>query len=457
METHRRKVPVGIRPAAGHVPSTVFNKSSIREANGNGYSNDNSIYIDERKSQRRAQNQLRHEEKMRDLEMLNNYNPWGKPGGGAPRNSGPHMMKLDKSLNDSDKANGSLVEYLSKPGGGAPLRTESGNPIGVVHVHPDIRNTREHLNEEAKKKTVVNGVAVPPPCDHDEPRFHKAQLLGGREKTSENVKNNLKERLSKQVDEKRASMQIEKDDGNTQDADWLHGKVGFIQRNSSGKIMRSEPLPMRGADGIREYYDDIGDRGIVEMLGKPGPGVAVRTESGKVYSQPRGVPRNLDDPFRPGQNKSPVNQVFPVDIEHEAKERAWKRHPAQPPHFNKHSIENGYYIDPDKQSSAAATTNGFEKDKPIGTVYSAVLRTKGNYLEDLKSQISEKQVLKERERRQSLDQDYQHIRSSDIFGRPGNGAPRLQDGSLRTARNKLDELETVSDGIRHPGAFRGLH
>ena len=48
--------------------------------------------------------------------------------------------------------------------------------------------------------------------------------------------------------------------GNTQDADWLHGKVGFIQRNNSGKIMRSEPLPMRGADGIREYYDDIGDR-----------------------------------------------------------------------------------------------------------------------------------------------------------------------------------------------------
>ena len=58
-------------------------------------------------------------------------------------------------------------EYLSKPGGGAPLRTESGNPIGVVHVHPDIRNTREHLNEEAKKKTVVNGVAVPPPCDRE--------------------------------------------------------------------------------------------------------------------------------------------------------------------------------------------------------------------------------------------------------------------------------------------------
>ena len=38
------------------------------------------LHLQERKSQRRAQNQLRHEEKMRDLEMLNNYNPWGKPG-----------------------------------------------------------------------------------------------------------------------------------------------------------------------------------------------------------------------------------------------------------------------------------------------------------------------------------------------------------------------------------------
>jgi hypothetical protein len=51
-----------------------------------------------------------------------------------------------------------LQEHLSKPGGGAPLRTDSGNPIGVVRVHPDIRNQREHLNEEAKKKNVANGV-----------------------------------------------------------------------------------------------------------------------------------------------------------------------------------------------------------------------------------------------------------------------------------------------------------
>jgi hypothetical protein len=38
--------------------------------------------------------------------------------------------------------------------------------------------------------------------------------------------------------------------------------------------------------------------------------------------------------------------------------------------------------------------------------------------------MTEKQVMKERERKQSLDQDYQHMRCSDIFGRPGNGAPR---------------------------------
>ena len=46
---------------------------------------------------------------------------------------------------------------MSKPGGGAPLRSENGDAISVVRVHPDIRNNREQLNEEAKKKTVVNG------------------------------------------------------------------------------------------------------------------------------------------------------------------------------------------------------------------------------------------------------------------------------------------------------------
>eukprot|EP00116_Pleurobrachia_bachei_P016024 sb/3476286/ len=34
---------------------------------------------------------------------------------------------------------------------------------------------------------------------------------------------------------------------------------------------------------------------------------------------------------------------------------------------------------------------------------------------------------------------------------------RLQDGHLNTGRTRLYELETISDGIRNPGAFRGLH
>ena len=40
----------------------------------------------------------------------------------------------------------------------------------------------------------------------------------------------------------------------------MNGKVGYIQRNSSGKIQRSEPLTHRGADGVREYYDSAGDK-----------------------------------------------------------------------------------------------------------------------------------------------------------------------------------------------------
>ena len=45
---------------------------------------------------------------------------------------------------------------MNKPGGGAPCRTDSGNPIGKVRVHADIRNNAEHLNEETKKRQRVS-------------------------------------------------------------------------------------------------------------------------------------------------------------------------------------------------------------------------------------------------------------------------------------------------------------
>lgn len=447
---HKRKVPTGIRAVPGHVPSTVFNSKSSSASNGR-----TALHWEGVKSQRRAETQLRNEEKKRNFEMLARYDPWGKPGGGAPRQAGAQMTMLERSLNESDLASGSLVDHMNKPGGGAPCRTDSGNPIGKVRVHADIRNNAEHLNEETKKRQRVSPAE---PFTNGYATHHKSHALGARQHTDEHIRNNLIENLDRQVNEKRTSLENEKAEVSAPNIDWMSGKVGTIQRDSSGKLVRNGNLTLRGPDYIREYdAPRKGQKGLVDQLGKPGPGVALRSDSGHVHAQPRGAASNRDDPFRPGRNsKSPA--VFPVDIETEANERAWKRHPNVSPQMNKHTIENGYYGMKNEKSQSGPSLDGCsEPEKHFGTVYSAILRTKGNYLTDLQGQIDEKKDTKIRDRKKSLSDDYKHIQYSDYFGRPGNGAPRLQDGELRTSRNKLEELATVGEGIRHPGAFRGLH
>ncbi|XP_062615466.1 uncharacterized protein LOC134277185 isoform X6 [Saccostrea cucullata] len=167
------------------------------------------IRLRDREDERKRQYDEIQEQKRQDMEMLKNYNPWGRPGGGAPMAdarkqkftehqleppekhvykdkwepaypdleridfrkeiaqdrpgydpSGPRdrtrleQMKRDPAANTSPKNNsppaaprngqneqggmapapptgitGSIVDRLGTPGGGAPLRTDSGNHV----------------------------------------------------------------------------------------------------------------------------------------------------------------------------------------------------------------------------------------------------------------------------------------------------------------------------------------
>ncbi|XP_065053556.1 uncharacterized protein LOC135682548 isoform X1 [Rhopilema esculentum] len=74
-------------------------------------------------------NQRAHKavEQRKDLEMLQSYRPWGKPGGGAPRglenDRNATMRTRNVGLLGDDK---DQVFPFGKPGAGAPNRTESG-------------------------------------------------------------------------------------------------------------------------------------------------------------------------------------------------------------------------------------------------------------------------------------------------------------------------------------------
>ncbi|KAK3733793.1 hypothetical protein QZH41_015110, partial [Actinostola sp. cb2023] len=81
-------------------------------------------------------------EKKRDLEMLRSFEPWGRPGAGAPnKGSGPITWEARRT-----KAVTTLKEEEYNPigggrggGGGAPNRTVSGKPLALLHADPELR------------------------------------------------------------------------------------------------------------------------------------------------------------------------------------------------------------------------------------------------------------------------------------------------------------------------------
>ncbi|KAJ8035689.1 hypothetical protein HOLleu_19443 [Holothuria leucospilota] len=79
-------------------------------------------------------------EKKKDLQMLIDYKPWGKPGAGAPRNE--HNNRRTKKMELKELERGEEMQTFIKfgqPGNGAPLRTSSGTVITNLKANNDIR------------------------------------------------------------------------------------------------------------------------------------------------------------------------------------------------------------------------------------------------------------------------------------------------------------------------------
>ncbi|KAK2186996.1 hypothetical protein NP493_181g04044 [Ridgeia piscesae] len=95
--------------------------------------------IEKYKHEKQRKAKDREEEKKQDLVMLQRYDPWGRPGGGAPNKGGSsssenrsHSPKKNGSetqrshQDDLNEEYGNFYASFGKPGGGAPLKTVSG-------------------------------------------------------------------------------------------------------------------------------------------------------------------------------------------------------------------------------------------------------------------------------------------------------------------------------------------
>uniref|UniRef100_A0A8W8N7W7 Uncharacterized protein n=1 Tax=Magallana gigas TaxID=29159 RepID=A0A8W8N7W7_MAGGI len=361
----------------------------------------------------RYQEQLRmrdrDEERKRDMEMLKNYNPWGRPGGGAPMAdtrkqkfteyqldpsedteykdkwepaypelekidfrkeiaqptendkmidmspfmkdrvgydpSGPRdrtrfeQMKRDPAPNaDSPKnkspfesrngqtqqdgmvpnlpigPNGSIVDRLGTPGGGAPLRTVSGN-----HVKTHL-NTAKIIHFQDRSRPEVENVMRYEKSPHDQQEYandlkmqQKQESLRNQEEKLHTLKQELDHLKAAATDRRPDSFQ-ERRQLDEYDP-WGKG-IGNPLRNSDGYLKnirrsfrsrkngygdsyerggnpRTAPDTYRSATNPFEEYDNLGRTGkprkpnmemhpIYHPFGRSGGGAPVKDDAGKV-------------------------------------------------------------------------------------------------------------------------------------------------------------------------------
>ncbi|KAK6617516.1 hypothetical protein RUM44_005104 [Polyplax serrata] len=100
------------------------------------------------RNKRKLETLLEAEEKKLQWNMLTSYNPWGKPGHGAPM---PGALRKTKWIfeNPNEEINPHSVTTLGRPGHGAPIRTPTGKPLALIRSDPLLRFQMHNLSRAA--------------------------------------------------------------------------------------------------------------------------------------------------------------------------------------------------------------------------------------------------------------------------------------------------------------------
>eukprot|EP00105_Crassostrea_gigas_P034682 XP_019918830.1 PREDICTED: centrosome and spindle pole-associated protein 1 isoform X21 [Crassostrea gigas] len=322
-------------------------------------------YQEQLRMRDRDEERKRHEDMLeqrrQDMEMLKNYNPWGRPGGGAPMAdtrkqkfteyqldpsenteykdkwepaypelekidfrkeiaqdrvgydpSGPRdrtrfeQMKRDPAPNaDSPKnkspfesrngqtqqdgmvpnlpigPNGSIVDRLGTPGGGAPLRTVSGN-----HVKTHL-NTAKIIHFQDRSRPEVENVMRYEKSPHDQQEYANDLKMQQKQESLRNQEEKL-HTLKQELDHLKAAATDRRPDSFQE-----RRQNGYGDSYERGGNPRTAPDTYRSATNPFEEYDNLGRTGkprkpnmemhpIYHPFGRSGGGAPVKDDAGKV-------------------------------------------------------------------------------------------------------------------------------------------------------------------------------
>ncbi|XP_074653413.1 uncharacterized protein LOC141907612 isoform X2 [Tubulanus polymorphus] len=151
------------KPMTGAIPPVQKTSAELRKLRHQHYSAE--LDIEAHKLEKLRRMEEMQKEKKKDLDMLQRYNPWGKPGGGAPKtftdeqvdsNNRKQKFREEDIKVTNQKSLPEFHQQFGKPGAGAPLRSESGKIVTEVHGDPLIRM---HIGQnEQIKANIGNAV-----------------------------------------------------------------------------------------------------------------------------------------------------------------------------------------------------------------------------------------------------------------------------------------------------------
>ncbi|CAH1241943.1 Hypp6447 [Branchiostoma lanceolatum] len=358
------------------------------------------------------------EEKKKDLEMLKTYQPFGRPGGGAPKpgtkkesppitdNRMAPMNRMTNSLETRFKPpmpEHTYEDGFGKPGGGAPFRTESGKIKTTYKMDASLWFKANNKAAERELETIERYKLDPQTAK--EYKTELARLMDDKKQKMQQEYQADMEADKKMADfnpfgkpgagaplrdyhdpyKPRLVDKVDRSEGGGAEYDpWGKGQ-GAPMYDKSGNIRRFKRTDLYGVP--ETYRSDV--KGGTLDLKPTGGGGPLLDDSGKVKPK---VKKTMVY-----ENGEYVAKATSAEIRRESDRDWWGKPGGGAPVVN----ENGQIIRSTRGKLLTDATGGEVIVRPVSDTSKTVLaNSKKSYFEDLKVAVKEEKEKKQRERRE---------------------------------------------------------
>ncbi|XP_046847080.1 uncharacterized protein LOC124440699 [Xenia sp. Carnegie-2017] len=442
-------------------------------------------YLNNYYQQKIQQQSLIAEEKRKDLDMLKNYNPWGRPGGGAPRGYNNNQVNANVTKNVQKLKQDNRVT-TGAGGGGSPNRTFSGNVVTSLRIDPEIRfQAAQHNSNIDPRLRYKPDYSYGLDLSAQVNEVTNRKILEKQKEKEEDIK--LIEKTlfpshkSILADEKDVRYESISSTTDQLYDPWGKGVGGLPERNQFGKILKnrrhltniSESVPIKEninpKKKITLVKNPFGQSCVRESspndsynpFGRPGAGAPLKDELGNLIVYTSGKLANADMGSAQLRKDRARKKDYLSALEKQQEEIKNLRSTQRSNMLNSANpgvvswLCQGKVGQPEydsltnKMKSNAKATSDVTREKLQIRRY--INQNSKRYCEDLQEMANERNRRRQNERAQQRELSFHHIKTmNDVWGRPGGGAPvtKAKDQIISPRKHSEQLLPTTRSNFR---------